>query len=163
MFLRALQACSLLSLVAALGAPGNGLGEAYTWTPWKEAKALAAEQNKPIMLVIHKTWCGACKNLKPLFAESKAIQREAGAFILVNTQDDEEPGESMFKPDGGYIPRILFLNPAGEVMTDVFNAAGNPKYKYYYTDGESIATAMHTAATKIAGSARFESNDKAEL
>ena len=30
--------------------------------------------------------------------------------------------------------------------SDLYNKAGNPKYKYYYSDATSIATAMESAA-----------------
>ena len=43
--------------------------------------------------------------------------------------DDDEPGEDIYKPDGGYIPRVLFINPDGSVMDDVINEGGNAKYK----------------------------------
>jgi len=43
--------------------------------------------------------------------------------------DDDEPAEDIYKPDGGYIPRVLFINPDGSVMDDVINEGGNAKYK----------------------------------
>ena len=49
-------------------------------------------------------------------------------------QDDEEPQDDKYAPDGGYIPRVLFLDPKGEVHADVTNRNGNPKYKYFYMD-----------------------------
>ena len=50
-------------------------------------------------------------------------------WIQVNALDDDEPAEDIYKPDGGYIPRVLFINPDGNVMDDVINEGGNAKYK----------------------------------
>ncbi len=46
-------------------------------------------------------------------------------------QDDEEPAGAEYKPDGGYIPRIIYLEPStGEPRTDIYNTQGSEKYKY---------------------------------
>lgn len=36
------------------------------------------------MVVIHKSWCGACKRLGPVVASSAAIQKHAGDFVMIN-------------------------------------------------------------------------------
>ncbi len=108
------------------------------------------------MLIIHKTWCGACKALKPKFATSKEIETLSKKFIMVNVQDDEEPSDSKYVPDGGYIPRILFLNSVGEVQTELINKAGNPKYKYYYPDVSGVVATMNEAHRKLGSSGTDE-------
>ncbi|XP_054764538.1 thioredoxin domain-containing protein 12-like [Lytechinus pictus] len=117
---------------------------------------MAQKTNKPLMLVIHKTWCGACKALKPKFAASEEILKLSSNFVMVNVEDDEEPEGSEFQPDGGYIPRILFLNSDGAVQTDLYNTKGNPKYKYFYSNADMVTTAMQLAANDLGGSRNVE-------
>merc|ERR1712034_236286 len=63
-------------------------------------------------------------------------------FVMVNLGDQNEPSEAIYKPDGGYIPRILFFKPDGSFLPEVVNAEGNPKYKYYHFHPSSVADVM---------------------
>lgn len=101
------------------------------------------------MYVIHKTWCGACKQLRPKFAESTEIEELSKKFVMVNLQDEEEPSDSSYAPDGGYIPRIVFADSEGTVKEELINEKGNPKYKYYYSDAASIVESMRGALKKL--------------
>ncbi|PRP88285.1 thioredoxin domain containing like [Planoprotostelium fungivorum] len=113
---------------------------------WKKLDEALSDDSKPTLVVIHKSWCGACKNLRPKFAESEEIAQLSAHFNMVNTLDDEEPSDSQFKPDGGYIPRILFVDhKTKKVDPNIYNENGNPSYKYYYGDVSGIADAMKRA------------------
>jgi protein-disulfide reductase (glutathione) len=129
-------------MAAASKSIGRGFGEQYIWFGLEEGLEAAKNSNKPLMLIIHKTWCGACKALKPQFAASKEIEDLSSHFVMVNVEDDEEPKDEQYSPDGGYVPRILFIEPTGKVRTDFFNVEGNPSYKYFYSDTESVAATM---------------------
>ena len=107
----------------------RGWGDALPWTPFADAYGAAKREHKPVMIVIWKTWCGACKALRPQFASSAAVAKLADDFVMVNVVDDEEPAEDKYKPDGGYIPRIVFADEDANVLSDVVNAGGNDKYK----------------------------------
>lgn len=47
--------------------------------------------------------------------------------------------------DGGYIPRILYLNSKGEVDSSIYNEGGNAKYKYYYVNENQVLDSMTRA------------------
>lgn len=67
----------------------------------------------------------------------------------MNTSDDEEPTEDLYKPDGGYIPRIIFLDSAGKRI-DV--GSGNPKYSAFFAEPRQIADALRKANSLLKAS-----------
>lgn len=129
----------------------NGLGDHIDWQTWQDGISLAKETGKPLMLVLHKSWCPACKSLKVKFAGSEAIDKLSSQFVMVNAKEGEEPmDESKFNIDGKYIPRIMFLDSKENVLSDVINDDGNPQYKYYHMNSESIIKSMKKVLQMIA-------------
>ncbi|XP_066964576.1 thioredoxin domain-containing protein 12-like isoform X2 [Macrobrachium rosenbergii] len=126
-----------------------GLGKDYEWHSLDDGLKLSKETDKPLMLIIHKSWCGACKAFKPKFAASEKALELSKHFVMVNTLDNDEPDDEKYKPDGGYIPRILFLGSDGEVREEIYNEGGNPQYKFYYYDEGSVIKAMSKAVQLI--------------
>eukprot|EP01089_Gocevia_fonbrunei_P012704 TRINITY_DN3077_c0_g1_i1.p1 TRINITY_DN3077_c0_g1~~TRINITY_DN3077_c0_g1_i1.p1 ORF type:complete len:114 (+),score=20.78 TRINITY_DN3077_c0_g1_i1:35-376(+) len=92
----------------------------------------------------HKTWCGSCRALKPVLANSQEFIATSQNFVMVNSEDDEAPhSDNSFQVDGGYIPRVYFLSPQGEVLTQYINVGGHPSYKYYYSDANALVASMN--------------------
>ncbi|XP_045779290.1 thioredoxin domain-containing protein 12-like isoform X2 [Maniola jurtina] len=131
------------------GGKDNGFGSNYVWAGSLEAgMQIAVNHKKPVMVIIHKSWCSACKNLKPKFANSNEIQSLSQHFVMVNLMDEEEPKNNKFAPDGTYIPRILFISPMGMVDCDIYNEEGSSQHKYFYSRPEQIAKSMRKVIEK---------------
>jgi protein-disulfide reductase (glutathione) len=147
-----------LSAVVAVAVAGQsrGFNDKIAWfNSIDEAKAASAVSGKPVFVLIHKTWCGACKALKGVFAASDKLAAAADALHLVNLEDDEEPSDAAFKPDGGYIPRGLFLiNGVVDASLKVPN--GNPKYAYYYSNEPQLLDAFNAAVAASAKAKKTE-------
>ena len=52
---------------------GRGFGDKIDWVTLDYAKKHSSE--KPIMILVHKTWCGACKRLKPIVSRNSALSK----------------------------------------------------------------------------------------
>ncbi|XP_047997742.1 thioredoxin domain-containing protein 12-like [Leguminivora glycinivorella] len=127
----------------------NGFGNNYIWASSLESGIqLASRHKKPVMVIIHKSWCKACKNLKPKFANCSEIQSLSRKFVMVNLLDDEEPENNLYAPDGTYIPRILFMSPHGKVDHEIYNEDGSSQHKFFYSRPEQIAKSMKKVLEK---------------
>ncbi|CAP32745.2 Protein CBG14099 [Caenorhabditis briggsae] len=125
----------------------HGYPSAIEWVEFDKAIGIAKDLNKPIFFLIHKTWCGACKNLKrelkssPKTDELIILSRK---FVMVNVEDDEEPEDPKYAPDGGYIPRILFLDTDGNPLK-TNNEQKYKNNKYFYPLPAQIIDGMERA------------------
>ena len=136
----------------------RGWNDKVSWVPIADAYRIAKEENKPVFTLIWKSWCGSCKALKPLVAESEAFAKLASEFVMVNAGDDEEPDSEDYRIDGGYIPRLYFSDSNANVMKDVVNVGGNAKYLYYYSDVNSIIQSMKTVLNRFRYRDSLDSN-----
>ncbi|KAI6240825.1 hypothetical protein M3Y99_00389400 [Aphelenchoides fujianensis] len=105
------------------------------------------EQKKPVFLLVHKTWCGACKQLKNSFKTSpkrKEFVDLSRKFVMVNLEDDEEPEDDKYAPDGRYIPRLYFVDENEEVLP-IDNKKNYPRNAYYFPQLVDVIKAMKQA------------------
>eukprot|EP01013_Petalomonas_cantuscygni_P038067 TRINITY_DN69081_c0_g1_i1.p2 TRINITY_DN69081_c0_g1~~TRINITY_DN69081_c0_g1_i1.p2 ORF type:complete len:161 (+),score=32.42 TRINITY_DN69081_c0_g1_i1:31-483(+) len=150
MYLPVVALFALSALSAAKKVGGRGFGDDYEWHDLAGGLEEAKKSGKPVMYMFHKSWCGACKNLAPRFAESAAVKEQASKFVMINLVDDEHPSDSKFEIDGGYIPRIYFGRADGSIDASIYNEQGSPQYKYFFSDPNAIAATMGKAAKQLA-------------
>lgn len=150
----------LEGIIGDKGAPANGFGEHLNWKAWPDSLAVGEELRLPSMVVVHRAGCPACEALKPKFAASQAISDLSSRFVMVNGFDLQDP---RLEVDGGYVPRIMFLDPKGRVMREVFNKGGNENYKYFHHEPATILEAMREALSILNRSAEEEGSSNDEL
>ena len=105
----ALAAVAVVVMMSMNGvvADSRGFNDAIAWTDVGKcteenlAAARAANPGKPHLVLVHKTWCGACKALKKSWKDDAAIEKLSEQFVMTNCEDDEEPSGEKWTPDGG--------------------------------------------------------------
>ena len=150
--------------VSENGFLSNGFGEKINWKSWADALIVAEETEKPIMVILHKSSCPACKSFKPIFAKSNEISELSSHFVMVNAQFGQEPSaEPKLNVDGKYVPRIIFLDSQTNVLQDVTNKHGNPKFKYFHQTAETVIQAMKSALEITSVVTKSDGTPSAEL
>jgi protein-disulfide reductase (glutathione) len=74
----------------------------------------------------------------------KAFKKLSEYFVMVNTADDDEPYEEEYRPDGKYVPRLLFLDKNGDHLSEIKNKKAEYKnYAYYYSSPADILVSFY--------------------
>jgi protein-disulfide reductase (glutathione) len=127
-------------------APAHGYGDQIAWRGLDEGLAEARSLGRPLMLVIHASWCPRCRELKPRFSDP-ALVDASERFVMVNLDQDEHPQSLRYGPDGQYVPRVLFLDAQGRVDATLSNASRS-KYKYFYMPQDDLVGVMQQALAR---------------
>lgn len=131
-------------------APANGFGEQIAWRGFEEGLAEATKLARPMMLVVHASWCSQCTALKPKFSDPE-LNRLSEEFVMVNVDQDQAPRALEFAPDGTYVPRVLFIDPrTGQTDTALSNASRG-RTIYYYSPVDDLVGTMKKALDRHAG------------
>lgn len=129
---------------------GHGWGDSIEWRTYDEALKEAKERNVPIAIFLHKTWCHACKRLRPIVAASSAIAEQSKQFVMVSAEDEEQPhGVRSFEMDGSYIPRVVFVHPNGHPNHEIWNESGNPQYRSVHSTPLCVHPVLSLTSTLV--------------
>ena len=132
--------CLFVLFTFTFGSEDSGLNERVDWIDYDSA---LSDSSKPTIVILHKSWCPACKSLKAKLSEHENFEKLSSQFSMVNAKEDDPLHDlAIFDVDGTYIPRVFFLDPNGDVLKDVQNPKGNPNYKYYHYNADTISEAM---------------------
>lgn len=132
-------------------APAHGFGRAIAWQPLNEGLALARREARPVMLLVHASWCSSCKALRPAF-DAPELADLSERFVMVNVDQDEEPRVREFAIDGTYIPRVLFLDPASGTVIPELKNPERTRSLYYYGSSDDLIAVMKKALARYGSS-----------
>ena len=95
---------------------------------------------------------GACKGLKEAVAgKADKFVELSKDFVMVNIMDEEEAELEQHTPDGSYIPRVIFYNPAtGKADHSIYNKKVSPEYKFFYQNEKTLFEGMRRAKKALA-------------
>ncbi len=118
------------------------------WTTYDDGLAEAKKTGKPTMLLVYADWCPKCRALGGPFASDTELHELSKKFVMIKQNQEERPGWlSRYGKFGGYVPRIFFLDAAGDIREDI--TAPHPKYPYFYASRQMAA--LKASMKKAAG------------
>ncbi|KAG5833877.1 hypothetical protein ANANG_G00280560 [Anguilla anguilla] len=125
----------------------RGWGADIDWVEtYEEGLKVAKASQKPLMVIHHLENCPVCKDLKAGFSSHEEIQRMAKEdFIMFNLVHETE--DRNLAPDGYYVPRILFIDPAMVIRADIATKSENYRYSYTHNDMQLLMENMKKAKT----------------
>ncbi len=128
-------------------APAHGFNDQIAWRHLDEGLAESKAQGRPLMLVVHASWCNRCKDLKPAFADQRLAELSE-RFVMVNADQDQTPAVLGYGPDGTYIPRVLFFDPTTGTLDADLQNPNRDRYHYYYSPKDDLPGMMEKALAR---------------
>ena len=109
-----------------------------------------AKKDKPICLIVYTEWCPHCANYAKIFSDPKIVEKSKSFVMIHVDQDKEKDRAAAYAPDGGYIPRTMFLTSDGTLDKDIHTPRDKFQYFYDEKDPASIGAGMDAALAKLA-------------
>ena len=146
---RTLLLAATLAVLARPVAAHDWNEKDIAWKGLDDALAQAKKEQKPVCLIVYTEWCPHCANFSQVFHDPKVVEKTKQFVMVRMDQDKEKDKTGKYAPDGGYIPRTMFLAPDGTLAADVH--APRDKFQYFYDekDPASVLAGMDAALAKF--------------
>lgn len=144
----------LLALAPLAHAASSGLATGWNndniaWHDYQTGLAKAKADGKPVLVVVHTTWCPHCTKYQAVFQNAKVVEA-AKRFVMVLIDRDIEPklNEQLGPQGQSYVPRTLVLGKDGKLRSDA--VGHHPKYPHLIdnTNPVELLKVMGTALAK---------------
>lgn len=128
-------ATAVVLLLAALPARATNVEHADQWNApaiaWRDMQTgvpEAIKTGKPVLMVMHATWCTACRRYREVFKDERVIAQTRKFVMILDDVQKYPDVNGAFAPDGTYVPRTLFVDAEGEVDNTLIGA--DPQYPH---------------------------------
>jgi thioredoxin-like negative regulator of GroEL len=162
----ALFALLVLAVPASARAPSFAEvwnGSEIAWRDMATGVKESVATGKPALMVFHATWCKVCRHFRAIFKDPDIVAASRDLVMILVDVDKEPDINGAFAPDGGYVPRTVFLNSEGDILHDLKSA--NPQYRYSadVDKPDELLSLMRRAKAATAKPAHAPADDRADL
>jgi thiol:disulfide interchange protein DsbD len=129
----AMTTLAAFTIVAWISMGGAG-ARALAWQklPVVQAKALALESQKPMLVDFTAAWCGACKELDRETFSNLEVSREAQRFLAVKVDatNDEDPvvADTMSSLQVVGLPTVILFDSQGHELKRFTDFVDAPEF-----------------------------------
>ena len=139
----ALAVLLLFTGASHAGAPEADWNEAgIEWHDYREGMDEIEITGRPGVLLFYTNWCPHCTRYSTVFHDREVVGL-ARDFVMIRVDKDQaEQLNAEYASRGGYVPRTLFLDSAGQV--DWTAAGSHPRYPHFLdtTDPDELVSLM---------------------
>jgi protein-disulfide reductase (glutathione) len=116
---------------------------AIQWHDFASGSAIAKATNKPILLIVHTTWCPHCQNYQKQFSDTRIVElAQHYVMVLVDRDIEKELNDTLGPGTEGYVPRTLFLKSDGALRPEIVSAHPDWPNLFDESDASDILSAM---------------------
>ena len=103
-------------------------GPEIAWKDMQSGVTDSLSTKKPVLLVFHAAWCQVCRKFREVFKDPGIVAASRDLVMILIDVDKDPDINSSFAPDGGYVPRTVFVDHEGNINHELQSA--NPQYRY---------------------------------
>lgn len=92
-------------------------GAEIEWRDIRSGIYEASQTGKTVIMVFHAPWCSACKKYREVFRDPGVVAASKNFVMILIDADADKYANGAFSPDGTYVPRTIFYNSEGDVLT----------------------------------------------
>ncbi len=115
------------------------------WHSYEEGARQALASGKPALMVFHADWCGYCKQYSRLFFDEKVAALSKDFVMIIVDIDQAAEINQRYAPDGGYIPRTVFMSDQFEPAYHINSGAPQSRFNLNNRSPEQLQYLMQQA------------------